>query len=184
MFCAQEGFSVQFKSSADFRKHLNSCHSTVNMVPDNDVDNETPHQSDLGEQNSEDGFSNMDLDVINQSSTSYVSKDQAKEMFVSIIAKLQGSGTANIVVLSVAESMEEYVNEVHANFKEQVLSAVPTDSPHRSSVEEVFSNIFNPVCELNTNSKWTKYFSEKWGVVDLVEVHLGVRYDSKINKIS
>lgn len=37
--------------------------------------------------------------------------------FFSIIAKLQGSGVANNVVLYVVESMEEYVNEVHESLK-------------------------------------------------------------------
>lgn len=95
-----------------------------------------------------------------------MSKDQAKDMCASIIAKLQGSGVASNVVLSVVESMEEYVSEVHANLKEQVLSAVPTDNPSRSAVEDIFRNTFNPFSDLNTNSKWTKYFSEKWGVVE------------------
>lgn len=99
-------------------------------------------------------------------------------------AKLQGSGVANNVVLSVIESMEEYVNDAHANLKEQVLSAVPADNPSRSAVEEVFNCTFNPFADLNTNSKWTKYFSEKWGVVEPLEMYLGVRYDSKRNKIS
>lgn len=51
-------------------------------------------------------------------------------------------------------------------------------------MEHVFSNTFNPFSDLNTNSKWTKYFSEKWGIVEPVEVHLGTRFDSKRNKES
>lgn len=86
------------------------------------------------------------------------------------------TGQLYCCVLSVVESMEEYVNEV--------LSAVPADNPSRSAVEEVFSDTFNPFSDLNTNSKWTKYFSEKWGVVEPEEIHLGVRYDSKRNKVS
>lgn len=50
-------------------------------------------------------------------------------MCASIIAKFQGSGVANNVVLSVVENMEEYVSEVHADLKEQVLNAVPTENP-------------------------------------------------------
>ncbi|MGL5118496.1 MAG: hypothetical protein ACRC7H_04645, partial [Plesiomonas shigelloides] len=88
---------------------------------------QTPYQSDFGEQSSQNDDSDMDLDVINPPSS--VSKDQAKEMCASIIAKLQGSGVTNNVVLSVVESMEENVNEVHASLKEQVLSAVPVDNP-------------------------------------------------------
>ena len=181
--CAQEGCSLQFKSFAGFRKHLNGCHSIVDMGTSND-NIPTPNQSDLGGQSSQQDTSDMDLDLINQPSTSGMSKDQAKHMCASIVAKLQGSGVANNVVLSVVESMEEYVNEVHANLKEQVLNAVPAENPSRNAVEEVFNNTFNPFCDLNTNSKWTKYFSEKWGVVEPLEIHLGVRYDSKRNKIS
>lgn len=116
--------SLQFsKSYAGFRKHLNICHSTVNMGTSNDV-NMQRHQSDLSEQSSQQDASDMDLDVTSQPSTSHMSKDQAKDMCAAIIAKLQGSGVANNVVLSVVESMEDYVSEVHANLKEQVLSAV------------------------------------------------------------
>ena len=181
--CAQDGCSLQFKSFAGFRKHLNGCHSIVDMGTSDD-NIPTPNQSDLGGQSSQQDTSDMDLDLINQPSTSGMSKDQAKHMCASIVAKLQGSGVATNVVLSVVESMEEYVNEVHANLKEQVLNAVPAENPSRNAVEEVFNNTFNPFCDLNTNSKWTKYFSEKWGVVEPLEIHLGVRYDSKRNKIS
>lgn len=183
LVCGQEGCSLQFKSFTGFRKHLASCHSTVNISTNNDGDMETPRQSSF-EQSSQDNTSGMDQDVINQPLKSHMSKDQAKAMCASVIAKLQGSGVANNVVLSVVESMEEYVNEIHANLKDQVLNAVPAENPSRSSVEEVFSNTFNPFSDLNTNSKWAKYFSEKWGVVEPVEIHLGVRYDSKRNKIS
>ena len=183
VLCAQEGCSLQFKSFAGFRKHLNICHSTVNLGTSSDVSMQK-HQSDFDEQSSQQDASDMDLDVSSQPSTSHMSKDQAKDMCASIIAKLQGSGVANNIVLSVVESMEEYVSEVHANLKEQVLSAVPTDNPSRSAVEDIFRNTFNPFSDLNTNSKWTKYFSEKWGVVEPLEIHLGVRYDSKRNKVS
>ena len=43
-----------------------------------------------------------------------MSKDQAKEN-ASIEEKLQRSAVANNVVLSVVESVEDYVNEIHEN---------------------------------------------------------------------
>lgn len=76
---AQEGCSLQFKSFAGFRKHLNSCHSTVNMDTSNNVNMQTPHQSDLGEKSSQEDASNMDLDVLNQPCTSHMSKHMKKE---------------------------------------------------------------------------------------------------------
>ena len=63
-------------------------------------------------------------------------------------------------------------------------SAVSVTNPSRSAVEDVFSKTYNLFSDLNTNSKWSKYFTEKWGVVEPVEIHLGVRYDSKRNKVS
>lgn len=182
VLCAQEGCSLQFKSFAGFQKYLNSCQSTVNMGPSNDVNVQTPHQLDLTEQISQEDASDMDLDGINQRFTSHMSKDQAKEMCASGIAKSQGSGVLKNVVSSVVESMEEYVIEVQQNLK--VLSAVPVTNPSRSAVEDVFSKTYNSFSDLNINSKWSKYLSEKWGVLEPVEIHLGVRYDSKRNKVS
>lgn len=48
------------------------------MGTSNDVNMQTPHQSDLGEQSSQEDASDMDLDVLNLPSTSHMSKDQAK----------------------------------------------------------------------------------------------------------
>ena len=105
-------------------------------------------------------------------------------MCASVIAKLQGSGVANTVILSVVESMEECLNDIHTSITRQVLEVVPEGNPSRSALEEVLENLENPFADLNTDSKWKKYFYSKWGVVQPVEVHLGVRYDSKINRIS
>ncbi|XP_030606887.1 uncharacterized protein LOC115795207 [Archocentrus centrarchus] len=179
VICAQDACSLQFKSFTGFRKHLNSFHSIVNIGTNPDFPK--PRQSDAIEHVSQEGVPDM---VEEAPSTSFMSNEQAKDMCASVVAKLQGSGVSNNVVLSVVESMEDYVNELHKKLKEQVMSAVPSDSPCRNAVEEVFSNVFNPFSELNTNSKWTKYFTEKWGVVEPVEINLGVRYDSKRNKIS
>lgn len=135
VLCAQEGCSLQFKSFAGFRKHLNICHSTVNMGTSNDVNMQT-HQSDFSEQSSQQDASDMDLNVTSQPSSSHMSKDQAKDMCASIIAKLQGSGVANNVVLSVVESMEEYVSEVHANQNKcwvQCLLIIPVEVQWKTS---------------------------------------------------
>lgn len=80
-----------------------------------------------------------------------MSKEQTKDMCALIIAKLQGNGVANSLVISVIESMEEYVSEVHAYVKKQVLSAVPSDNRSRSAVENFFSSSFNPFSDLDTN---------------------------------
>ncbi len=74
-------------------------------------------------------------------------------MCASVIAKLQGSGVSNNVILSVVESMEECLNEVHTSFKNQILNVVPECNPSRMPVENVLADLKNPFSDLNTNSK-------------------------------
>lgn len=92
LVCAQEQCSLQYNSFKGFRMHLNS-HKPVHMDTSSDV-LLTTHQSvpSVIAQSSQEDASEMDLDVINQPSTSHMSKEQAKDMCASIIAKLQGSG--------------------------------------------------------------------------------------------
>ncbi|XDV29615.1 hypothetical protein PO909_032707 [Leuciscus waleckii] len=86
--------------------------------------------------------------------------------------------------MSVVESMEDFVTDFHTSLRENILNVVPVDSTSRSSVEDVFNSFHNPFSDFNTDTKWRKYFSEKWGVVEPTEIHLGVRYDTRKNKIS
>lgn len=60
VICAQEGCSLQLKSYAGFRKHLNACHSTVKTGRSNI---QTPHQSDLAKQSSQEETPDMVLDM-------------------------------------------------------------------------------------------------------------------------
>lgn len=101
-----------------------------------------------------------------------------------IVSKLQGAGLSKYFILSVVESIEEYVDYKHSDIRDQVLEVVPECNPIREPVEGVFSNLQNHFSDFNTDSKWNKYFCSKWGVSQPVEVHLGVRYDSKINRVS
>ncbi|XP_056315761.1 uncharacterized protein LOC130230656 isoform X1 [Danio aesculapii] len=115
---------------------------------------------------------------------SSLSKDSSREMCASVIAKLQANGVANNLILSVIESMKDFVDDFHTNLRENVLHVVPVDSTTRSSVEEVFNYFHNPFSDFNPDTKWRKYFSKKWGVAEPTEIHLGVRYDSRRNTIS
>lgn len=86
-------------------------------------------------------------------------------MCASIIAKLLGSGVPNTVVLSTIENLQEFVEDLQSNIQDQVLNLLPADNPSRSAVEELFKSMDNPFSQLNTDSKWKKYFREKWDIV-------------------
>ena len=51
----------------------------------------------------------------------------------------------------------------------------------RLAIEELFKSMDNPFSQLNSDGKWKNYFREKWGIVQPVELRLGVRYDIRRN---
>lgn len=103
-------------------------------------------------------------------------------MYASLIAKLQGCGVATNVIKTVVENMEELVEELHSNVKEDVVKLLPNDEDLRTKFDNYFDSLENPFSKLNTVTKWKKHFSEKWGIVAPVEVALGVRYDTRRNR--
>jgi hypothetical protein len=56
------------------------------------------------------------------------------------------------------------------------------DNPSTSAVKDSFENFENQFASFNSETKRTKYFNQKWVIVEPVEVVLGVRYDSRRNK--
>ncbi len=54
----------------------------------------------------------------------------------------------------------------------------------QSTINECFENFESPFTDLNTQWKQNKYFNQKWGVVEPVEITLGKRYGSRWNQKS
>ena len=106
LICAQEGCSLQFKSFLGFRKHLHNYHKERDGrdgVSSNRSSSPAEQAVNVREDNLYAGNSHTDQDLPNQQasgSAANISKDQSNEMCASIIAKLQGSGVANNVILS------------------------------------------------------------------------------------
>lgn len=104
-------------------------------------------------------------------------------MCASIISKLIASNVPNTVVSSTIESQyKDFIDDLKCNLKEKVLNIVPQNNPSRESLENVFESFDNPFSALNTDNKLKRYFYRKWGIVQPVEVPLGIRYDTKRNR--
>lgn len=80
--------------------------------------------------------------------------------------------------------LEELTSKIQSQAKHSVISALPKDYPNVSVINECFEKFENPFAHLNTEWKRNKYFNQKWGVVEPVEMTLGVRYDSRRNQKS
>lgn len=188
LVCAQDGCRRQFSTYSGFRKHLITAHEK-DMRQVGEEPNLEGHSSQVDSSNRPETSQIADLGVLQgpdtdcfENSESSLSKEHAKDLAASIIAKLQGSGVANSVVSTIVCDLEELITGLHSQIKHDVLSVIPTDNHTRSAVEESLGSFENSFIHFNTETKRTKYFHEKWGVVEPIEIILGIRYDTRRNK--
>lgn len=183
----RKGVDVQFLTFAGFRKHLNRVHSNVQqIVQDSTVaccySEPVASSSQTHDLDDQFGFQNQcsSSSVSSETSDSRL-KDPTKEMCASIMAKLQGSGISNSLVSSIVGDLEELTSELCSQAKHTAVSALPMNDPNTSRITESFEKLENPFTGLNTEWKRNKYFNLKWGVVEPVEITLGMRYDNRRN---
>lgn len=75
--------------------------------------------------------------------------------------------------------MDELVS--HSNIR-VLVKLLPNDEDNRTNFDDYFDSLENPFRKLNTETKCKKYLSEKWGIVESIEVALGVTYDTRSNR--
>lgn len=175
--CDQNGCRQRFSTFSGFRKHLHSKHS-IGSLDQADIGPVT-HLVDVSDQQM---ASTLIPHHPENSQRCNETGQHTQEMCASLIAKLQGCGVATNVMKTVVENMEELVDELHSNVKEDVVKLLPNDEDMRRKFDDYFDSLENPFSKLNTETKWKKYFSEKWGTVEPVEIALGVRYDIRRNR--
>lgn len=170
--------------NAGFRKHLNSVHSNVEPLAQSSTaacssSEPVARSSDadvwVDQVNPQNECSSSS--VTPESSVSGLLNDPAKEVCASIVAKLQGSGISNTLVSSVVGDLEELTSEIRSQAQQKVISALPKTDPRVSVINECFEKSENPFTDLNTEWKRNEYFTQKWEVVEPIEITLGVRYD-------
>lgn len=111
-----------------------------------------------------------------------LSERDTKDMCASILAKLQCSNMANSLVSTIVSDLEELISEVHTQTHQKILSVIPLDNLVRTAVESSFTHFENPFVCFNTENKRANYFLDKWGIVEPIEIRLGMRYDMRHNK--
>lgn len=95
---------------------------------------------------------------------------------------MQASGAPESTVQCLVSALEELVNDIYANAKEAVVECLSSDASKK--FEDCFDQLKNPFSCLNTESKRTKHFEEKWKIVEPVECILGVQFDMCRDKTS
>ncbi|CAI5668325.1 unnamed protein product [Oreochromis niloticus] len=185
LVCAQDRCRRQFSTYSGFKKHLvvhekEFCQSVDPVKSACFTDN-------CSGDNAEDGDTNS---MQNPETNSFENKgsglqiQNVKHICASIIGKLQGSGMVNSVVSSVVNDLEDLATGLHAQVKHDILAHFSKDDPVRATLNESFENYENPLISFNTETKRMAYFREKWGIVEPVEIMLGVRFDTRRNKLT
>lgn len=178
LVCAQDCCRRQFSTYSGLKKHLLTVHER-NVSESGDASNS-------GSQSFQANFHKDTTDIgersVRQSpeaecledNGSGLYQEHTKNICASIVNKLQGSGIANSVISTIVSNLEELAMGLHSQVKHEILSILPKDDSIRSTLEERLENFENPFVEFNTETKRMKYFNEKWGIVEPMEVMLGV----------
>ena len=178
LICDQNGCSQRFSTFSGFRKHLNKIHRASNVGHC-----DTTSSSFCPDQQIEPSCYAVEVQPESLTSSERT-RQSTREMCASLIGKLLSCGVANTVVKSVVDNLEELVDEVHTNIKDDVLNLLPENENVKSKLEDYFEGLDNPFTNVNTETKLKRYYGEKWGLVEPVEIALGVRYDSRRNRTS
>ena len=177
--CGQVGCSRFFNSFSGLRKHLNKCH--VNSACDVIVETEPPHcQSVLDSTNANPAEETYEVE-----SEPALSSEHLVNSCASVISDLKAAGVAQSVVNSFVTSMEDIVQEIHEHAKESVIQGVfrdQRDTETCKNVEGCFNQLENPFTALNSDYKQSKFITSKWETVEPVELVIGSRFDSRLNK--
>ena len=180
--CDQSGCHQKFQTYSGFRKHLVKKHCNGNVDEENyDDDDPIPHFS---QPNVSSTVSSFQTESPEGPTSTAGKKQNTQDMCASLIAKLKSSGVPTTVVSSVVENVEELVHELHSNIKDDVANLFPNDMVAQTKLREYFDTLENPFTHLNTENKWKKYFHDKCGMVEPVDIPLGVRYDIRRNRAS
>ena len=181
--CGQPGCIFEFSSFSGFRKHLNRVHNTMSnsyINPSSQLSFECPpcelpacSPCDLPTCSNE---SSKDVPVTNKSTLEFCG---------SAVAQLQSAGVAQSVIDTFVNTMEEAVHEIQAQVMDTAFECLTSQNPETDSkLRQSFEGIENPFSSLNSVSKRSKYFKQKWDIVDPVEKILGSRFENRKNKIS
>ncbi|XP_040924480.2 uncharacterized protein LOC114846307 isoform X1 [Betta splendens] len=101
----------------------------------------------------------------------------------SAIAQLQVSGVGQSSLNSFVLSMEEVALEIQSQAKEAALKCVHSqDTSTKAKIEQSFKQLENPFTSLNSDSKRSLYFKEKYKTIEPVEKVLGVRFENRRNR--
>lgn len=175
--CGEPACSFVFCTYSGYKCHLSRAHGdSIDSHPESHFEFEPASNVVVGPSVSQ--LVNVDPPVtINTHSP--VDKKKILDMYSSIIAQVQASGVPESTVQCLVGSVEELVNDIHANAKEAVVKCLSSDASKETikKIEDCFDQLENPFSCLNTESKRTKHFEEKWKIVEPVEYILGVRFD-------
>ena len=178
--CAQTGCGRVLGTFSGFRKHLNAKHTDIDQQVDNDVN--LSRAADLGDAR-ELVMANIEETATTSTLLTTKSSSSTLDMCATAIAQLKAAGLSQSNVNRFVSSMEEVIFEIHSQAKDVALQCLSSqDTEIKNKMEQSFQNLENPFTSLNSETKLSKHFREKWRLIEPVQKVLGTRFDSRRNK--
>ncbi|KAG5271297.1 hypothetical protein AALO_G00178160 [Alosa alosa] len=178
--CAHRGCSHVYYSCSGLRKHLSKCYANYNFCADDGECSTSTNSISLGEADM------PELPDQSVPSESVLLERHIVNSCAKLVAELKLVGnsekTINFVVSTVQEVIRDLDHLKHENLKSSLVLEEPIKSVVESQIDLCFENTLYPFLPLNTESKRTIYFSEKWGKIDPVEYVLGTRFATRFNR--
>lgn len=152
LVCDQNECRHRFCTFSGFRKHLHSKHSPESLVQINN-ESVTPSVTPSVGVSDQQTMSALISEQRVNSQRCNDTRQHTQEMCASLIVKLQSSGVATNVIKTVVENMEELVEELHSNVKDDVVKLLPNVEDIRTKFDDYFESLENPFSKLNTETK-------------------------------
>ena len=191
LICGQGACPRTFHSFRGFRGHLRS-----HLKPDLPDNQEQFTGNDRDSDSSEEGFSvyNSDNDDVDQGQginedDSILSAENLNRQCAKVISKFSAnSANSGKVVNDMVESTSLIVGDVVKSASATVKAVflkhkLPLESEAYEEIQTHFAMLEKPFENLNSEYKRMKY-CVSLGLVEPQEIKLGIRYDSRLNKIT
>lgn len=172
---AQVGCSHVYGTFSGLRKHLSKAHDhfVKSYLNAGDGLSTAPPQPNIPS-------GDLDLPAENVPCDSVLCKS-LKDSCATTVAELKVAGVGETTINHLVTALEEIV-DVYEHAKESLKNCLSSSSTADCKIDQCFENFLNPFSALNSESKRTQYFTDKWGKVDPVDHVLGTRFATRRNR--
>ena len=189
--CAQDSCARTFISFSGFKRHLSKHHAACvgEHVHQDGIEQAPPEHQNIIEDNNSDTSSIQEQVEPQNIPLQTLSPDDLKKQTAAFICKISATSTATQSCINdIVNSANVLIGDIISSAKAVVTNAfnnhgIETDSAVHDEIQSHLVTLENPFHSLTSEYWRMKYFNSQ-GMVEPKEIKLGVRFDSRLNKVT